>query len=193
MNSRHLALNLAAALLGALLMSVPLASGGEPAKECAGPTCSGACAVAGDSADRERLGELVDRQRDELVNLTRAMAAERSRQSELEAELAVARAAARPQVAPPAPAPAPAVASTAALEDENRRLRLQLDLQREETEKLTAKLRTASKVADLVFRADQEQQRDPEEAAAPSARVALPAPASDSEVPAGWKLADLQR
>jgi predicted RNase H-like nuclease (RuvC/YqgF family) len=185
MNARHIAMNSAAALLGAVLMSVPLAVGGEAAKECSGPTCSGACAIAGDSADRERLGEMVDRQRDELDNLTRAMAVERAQQAQLEAELASARAAAaKPPVA------APAAASTSSLEEENRRLRLQVDLQREENEKLAAKLHTASKVAELVFRAEAEASAAPAPVGEePQQRIAPQAP-SDDHVPAGWARAD---
>lgn len=126
--------------------SVPAAA--EPAAECAGPTCSGACAAFAGGTAQERLVELVDRQRDELVSLSRTLASERRRQARLESELAVARAATgRPAAVEPS--------GGGALEDENRRLRLLLEVEREERERLAAKLRTAQRVADLVFRAEE--------------------------------------
>lgn len=135
----------AAAALSAMLLAAP-AFAGDASPKCAGATCTGACAAI-DPAEHQQLSEMVDRQRDELVSLTRTLAAERRYQSELEAKLAATRAA----------APAPQVVADsspgqAALEAENRRLRQQLDIEREENEKLVAKLRTASRVADLVFR-----------------------------------------
>ena len=137
----------AAALLAALLLAPPVLAA-DDAKECSGPTCTGACsAPAADAAERERLGELVNRQRDELINLARTLAAEQKRQATLEADLVAAGAAAPPPQIAPAPA-----APASATDDENRRLRQLLDIEREENAKLAAKLRTATRVANLVFR-----------------------------------------
>lgn len=149
---------------------------GEPQVPCAGPTCSGACAGVVDAAAQERLGEMVTRQRDELVSLTRTLSAERKRQSELESELALARAAAsqpRPSLAPVAVAD---TAQVAAEREENRRLRTLLDLQREENARLEAKLRTAEKVADLVFRAEDQAAGSAPVAAQPAENAAAAMP-----------------
>lgn len=151
-----------AAVATALLAGNALGGEGQP--PCDGPTCSGACAAMVDTAAQERLGELVTRQRDELVSLTRTLTAERKRQTQLEGELAAARAAA----SQPRPAPATVAqggAEVAAVQEENRRLRAQLEVEREESARLAAKLRTAEKVADLVFRAEDEGEAPPPAAA----------------------------
>jgi hypothetical protein len=136
------------AAVTALFVSRPVPASADPAAQCSGPTCSGACAAFAGGSAQERLVELVDRQRDELVSLSRTLASERRRQARLESELAVARAAAR---GPAAVEPS----GGGALADENRRLRLLLEVEREERERLAAKLRTAQRVADLVFRAEE--------------------------------------
>jgi len=144
---------------------------GDASQTCVGPTCSGPCAAVSDPGEQQRLGELVTHQRDELVNLSRALTVEQRRQSELEAQLAEARVA-----SPPAkePAPAPSVNVTS-LEEENRRLRTQLDAERESNQKLEAKLRTASHVADLVFRSSSTETAPPApRGEEPSAIVAAP-------------------
>ncbi len=148
-----------AASLGVLLLAAPVLAGDAP-PECSGPTCKGACAAV-DPTETARWAELVERQRDELVDLTRTLAGEQKRQAELEAQLTAARA--DKEQAAPAP-------SEPALEVENRRLRQMLDIEREENQKLAAKLRTASRVADLVFRSAAA------DAAAEQVRPAVPAP-----------------
>src|SRR5512147_1289654 len=98
---------IAALSLTVVLLATPAAA--DDTKVCSGPTCSGACAaVAVDQVEQERLGELVSRQRDELVSLARTLAVEQKRGSQLQSELASARSAAVPQVAVQAPAAAPA-------------------------------------------------------------------------------------
>lgn len=214
MKGRQMVTYGAVTVLGAaliLLMSVPMAIGGESASECSGPACSGPCAVAADDGEQARLREMVDRQREELVGLTRAMAAEKARQTQLESELAAARAAQPVVVAQAATAPEPQ-ANTANLEEENRRLRMMLDVERDENEQLAAKLRAANKVADLVFRSEQQgssavansapaqdtRQEDSGSSIlvdAPIARnviapEAAAKPGSENSVPPGWRLAD---
>ena len=180
-----------AVFFSALLLATP-AVAGDDSKACSGPTCSGACATEVDTAAQERLAELVTHQRDELVNLTRTLALEQRRQSELEARLATANSA--PRVAPVVPQ-----AATSALEEENRRLRQQLEIQGDENEKLVAKLRTAQRVTDLVFRnsanaGESADVRDSANAADSDASAAIAAdkPAADDHVPAGWTWADAQ-
>lgn len=150
------------AAAAALLVTAPLAIAGETPRDCSGPTCSGGCAAVVDTAAQERLGELVNRQRDELVSLTRTLALERKRQTRLESELAAARASEAP-----APVAQARRVEANSLEEENRRLRLLLDVEREERERLAGKLRAAERIADMVFRAEER-----------------PPPAAEAEVPA---------
>jgi hypothetical protein len=103
---------------------------------------------------RARLVELETRQQELMTSVARTLEADRQREEQLTAELTAARVEQQQRRADPPTATA--ASDRSELEAENTRLRSQLDTERRQNARLMAKLKVASRVADLVFKMRQQ-------------------------------------
>ncbi len=115
----------------------------------------------------------LQQEKDKIVReLNQSLAASQARTKELEAGMA----------AKGDPAATAALSDVATAHAENTELRQRLDAEKRRTEDLEAKLQVANRLADLIFRMEQQQKKVAKPKPKPAARPA--APAGDEVVPA---------
>jgi len=108
-----------------------------------------AAAIAENASLREQIARLKAEQEQEIASIRQDLEASRQREAELKATLAATEA-------------ADAAASetrVAELEEENRTLRSQIEQERQRAQELEAKLKVATRVSDLIFRLEKQEQQ----------------------------------